>query len=77
MKIPFVILPAVSVVEQFTVVKPTGKIEPELGVQVTVGLAGSVSTAVAVYVIAFPAELVASCVIFDGRLRVGATVSGV
>ena len=47
-KVQLVVLPQASVAEQFTVVTPTGKTEPLVGVQTKVGLASHPSIAVTV-----------------------------
>src|SRR5579884_747327 len=75
MKLPVAVLPAASVAEQLTAVVPKGKVLPEAGEQVTVGLAGFWSMAVAVNVTVAPAALVASTVWLPGRLSVGGVVS--
>lgn len=74
-KLPLDILPIVSIALQFTVVVVIGKVAPDAGIQVTIGLSGSVSVEVAEKVIAFPHDAVASAVIFAGRLSTGAVVS--
>jgi len=48
LKLPFAVLFAASVAEQFTVVAPSANVLPEAGVQFTVGFAGLASSAVAV-----------------------------
>jgi hypothetical protein len=68
-------LPALSVAEQSTVVVPTGKVEPEAGVQVTGTEPSTASVAEAVNVTTAPLELVACTVIFDGSVKVGGVLS--
>jgi hypothetical protein len=75
LKLPDAILPRVSVAEHATVVVPSGKVEPEAGVQVTGREPSTMSVAVAVKVTTLPEELVASSVMLDGSVRTGAVVS--
>jgi hypothetical protein len=72
---PVPVLPAASVAEQFTVVVPRANVDPDAFEQVTVGLVGFASLAVAVYVTTAPALLVASAVTSAGRLSCGGVVS--
>ena len=72
---PFAMLPAVSVAEQFTIVVPSAKVEPDAGRQVTAGIAGFASVAVAVKETVRPAAPVASTVRLAGRFSVGGVVS--
>ena len=59
-----------------TVVPPsTGRIKPDDGTQVTTGLSGLASEAVAVKLITAPEGPVASTVMLPGRLSVGGVVS--
>lgn len=58
-----------------TVVLPSGKVAPELGLQETVGEASSVSVAVAVNVTTAPLPEVASAVVRPGTVRVGGVLS--
>lgn len=60
MKLPFETFPTVSVALQLTVVVVIGKVVPEAGLQVTVGLAGSTSVEVAEKVTVVPEFEVAS-----------------
>lgn len=64
-----------SVALQLTVVEPSGKDEPEAGVQLTVGLGSTMSLADAENPTVAPALLVASAVTVPGRFKVGAVVS--
>jgi hypothetical protein len=72
---PEAVLPRVSDVEQLTVVVPSGNVEPEAGVQLTDRVPSTRSVAVAVNVTILPDALVASAMMFDGSVRVGAVVS--
>ncbi|MEP6469825.1 MAG: hypothetical protein ABJC24_08655 [Chloroflexota bacterium] len=74
-KLPFAVLPAASVAEQFTVVVPRAKVVPEVGLHVTVGEAGLASVADAVYENTAPEALVASTVALAGRVRTGGAES--
>jgi len=69
------VLLAASVAEQFTVVGPRGKVLPLAGEHVTASVPSTRSLAVAVNVATAPAALVASFVMGDGQLTVGAVVS--
>ncbi len=73
-KLPVDVLPAVSVAEQFTVVVPSGKIEPEGGEQVTGSVPSTTSVAVAAKVTAAPEGPVASAVMNVGKLKEGGVV---
>lgn len=77
MKLPLATLPTVSVALQLTVVVAIEKVAPDAGLQVTTGLTGSTSVEVAEKVTVAPELDVASCVIFEGRLKSGAAVSTV
>jgi hypothetical protein len=66
LKLP-VVVPVVAVAVQFTVVVPSGKIEPDAGAQEMVAL----SVAVTTYVTAAPAALVASAVMSGGSVSTG------
>src|SRR5437870_2446884 len=68
-------LPPASVATQITLLVPTGKIEPEAGVQTTEGRASQVSVALAAKVITAPPGLVHSTVTFDGQVGMGGTES--
>ena len=69
-------LPAASLAEQLTVVVPGGKIVPEDGAHVTVGLAGpAVSAAAAVKVTTAPAGMLWGTLILAGRVSEGGVVS--
>lgn len=70
-KLPVAVLLALSVAEQLTVLDPSGKVEPEAGLQTTLIVPSTSSVALAVYVTDAPAALVALAVISAGRLRVG------
>jgi hypothetical protein len=72
---PLAVLPLVSETEQLTVVVPSGNVEPEAGVQLTVREPSTRSVAVAVNDTTLPAALVASTVMFGGSVNVGAVVS--
>ena len=72
---PVAVLPDASVALHDTVVVPKANVEPEVGVQVTVGEAGLASAAVAVQVATAPAGLVASWVTPAGSDNVGGVVS--
>src|SRR6266540_2290459 len=69
-------LPEASVAWQLTVVVPTGKNEPDEGVQVTVGFGSRSSLAVTEYETFVPDASVASTVMSPGRLSVGGVTSG-
>jgi hypothetical protein len=71
-----VALPASSVAVQVTAVDPTGKVDPDAGVQEMAGLASAASDADRPeYDTVVPAALVASAVTGPGTERVGAVVS--
>ena len=72
---PVLVFPRVSAAEQLTVVVAIGNVEPEAGVHVTGREPSTRSVAVAVNETTLPAELVASNVILDGNVSVGAVVS--
>lgn len=72
---PVACFPLASVAVQLTVVDPIGKAEPEAGLQLTPGLASTMSLAVAEKPTVAPALLVASAVIVPGRFNVGGVVS--
>ncbi len=71
------VFPLESVAEQITVLVPTGKVVPEVGLQLTGIAPSTLSTALALNVITAPEELVASLVMSDGTVIVGGEVSGV
>jgi hypothetical protein len=73
-KVPFVVLPCVSVALHMTVVGPMGNVAPETGAQANVA-ASSGSVALTTYVTTAPLALVATAVMLVGRLRVGAVLS--
>jgi hypothetical protein len=58
-----------------TVVPPRANVLPEAGVQFTVGLGSTLSTAVTVKATAAPEGPVASAVVVPGTVRVGAALS--
>src|SRR5262245_35300070 len=68
-------LPAASVAEQFTVVLPGKKVEPDSGVQVTGTGPSTSSLAVTVKVTLAPPALVAIAVMSPGVVITGATLS--
>ena len=74
-KLPFAVLPRVSDAEQLTVVLVIGNVLPDAGVQVTGRGPSTMSVAVAENVATAPDELVASSVMFDGRVSAGGVVS--
>src|SRR5216684_3804898 len=76
-KLPVLVLPAGSLAVQVTVVTPAGNVDPEAGLQLMVKVAVSLSGSVAetAYVTTAPLALVATAVMFAGRLRVGAVLS--
>jgi hypothetical protein len=74
-KLPCAVFPAPSVAEQLTVVVPTGKVEPDAGLQLAASAPETVSFALAEYETALPEDESASTVMFAGRLRFGAVVS--
>src|SRR6266852_2614584 len=74
-KVPFAVLPWVSVAVQFTVVLPSAKVLPEAGEQLGVTEPSTVSLAVAVKVTAAPLGPVASAVRLAGRVWGGGVVS--
>ena len=74
-KLPLVVLPALSVAEQSTLVVPSGNVLPEAGVQDTVTEPSTMSVAEAEKVTTAPDGPVASAVISPGRVRIGAVVS--
>src|SRR5260370_33852744 len=73
-KVPFAVLPCVSVAVHVTVVGPIGNVAPETGAQANVA-ASSGSVALTTYVTAAPLALVATAGVFAGRLRGGAGLS--
>lgn len=74
-KLSLAVLLRESVAEQFTEVKPTGNVLPEAGEQVTATAPSTRSVDVAENIAEAPAGLVASRLIFPGRVRTGAVVS--
>jgi hypothetical protein len=68
---PLVVRPTLSVAEQLTVVVPTGKVEPEAGVQVGVSAPSTGSVAVTVKLTTAPPAFVAATVMFAGVVSVG------
>jgi sulfopyruvate decarboxylase TPP-binding subunit len=75
LKLPLTMLLCESVAEQVTIVVPMGKVLPEAGTQVTDIEPFTRSDAEAEYETIAPEGLVASVVISDGSVRVGAVVS--
>jgi len=76
MNVEVPVFPAESVAEQVTVVSPNPNVNPEAGTQVTVGDNGATrSVAEGLKLTALPEGPVASTVMFDGNVRVGAVVS--
>src|SRR5712692_2081974 len=78
-KLQVAVFPATSVAVQVTVVVPTGKTEPELGLQATV-TPGQLSDAVTVkfigpVLVAMGQEAASVVVIFEGQVTVGGCVS--
>jgi len=73
-KLPVDVLPALSVAEQVTTVRPTGKVEPDGGEQVTGTVPSTTSVAVAVKVTAAPEGPVADAVMDVGKLKEGGVV---
>jgi len=71
------LFPRVSLAEQVTVVLVIAKVLPEAGAQLTAGLAGLASVALAAKVTAAPVGPVASAVMFAGTVIIGAVVSTV
>jgi hypothetical protein len=69
------LFPAASVAEQAMVVVPSGKVVPEAGAQVTAGVAGFVSVAVALKETTAPLAPVASTVMSAGTVMFGGVVS--
>src|SRR5437762_4250789 len=74
-KLALPVLPCASVAVQFTVVGVMPKVLPEAGLQVVATLPSTMSLAEAVNVTAAPAALVASVVMSDGTVTIGAVVS--
>src|SRR3989304_1272741 len=72
---PVDVFPAVSVAEQSTVVEPSGNVEPEAGEHDVATSPSTRSVAVAEYVTEAPDADVASAVISDGNIIVGALLS--
>lgn len=70
-KLPVALPPVLFVAVQLTVVAPSGNVEPEAGVQLAEIVPCTGSVAVTVKVTTAPEELVASALMFPGRLRVG------
>jgi hypothetical protein len=69
------VLPLVSVAVQFTVVAPSGNVDPLAGVQLTTTAPSTTSLAVAVKLNAAPMALVASTDAFAGTVTTGPVVS--
>jgi hypothetical protein len=69
------VFPVESRPVQLTVVEPSANVAPEPGVQLTVGIGSTLSTAVTVKAKGAPEGPVASTVRFPGPLRVGAAPS--
>lgn len=74
-KLPMVVLLFESVAEQLIVVVPSGKTLPDAGVHVTGRELSTISKAEDAKVTAVPEALVASAVIFAGRVNSGPVVS--
>jgi len=72
---PPAMLVCVSVAEQFTVVTPMGKSDPEGGLHVIATAPSTRSLAEALYVTVAPLEEVAFVLIFAGNVRFGGVVS--
>src|SRR5258708_6136732 len=75
LKEPLATFPERSDAEQFTVVVPSGKTDPEGGVQTTGTGPSTASIAVAVKVTVAPLGPVASTTLSDGRVSTGGVVS--
>src|SRR5512132_1851844 len=75
LKLPFALLPWVSVAEQCTVVTPSGKVSPDDASQITATFPSTMSDAEAENVADAPPGPVASLVMSLGRLRTGGVVS--
>jgi hypothetical protein len=71
-KLPGFVLPCASVAEQFTVVGPSGNVDPDGGLHITGTGPSTLSFADAEYVTTAPAGLIASRVWLFGRPRNGA-----
>jgi len=69
------VFPCASVALQVTVVVPTGKVLPELGLQLGVSAPSTLSVALAVYVTGTPLALVALTVMSAGTVTTGGVVS--
>jgi hypothetical protein len=74
-KLPIAVFICASVAEQFTVVVPTGNVEPEAGKHVTGTEPSTRSVAVTMKFTAAPDTLMASTVIFEGNVNAGGVVS--
>ena len=74
-KLPVDVLLCASVAEQLTVVAPSGKVEPEVGTQLTKTEPSTMSLAEAENVTTAPEGPVALVVMLAGRLSTGAVVS--
>ena len=72
---PVALLPRVSDAEHNTVVVPSGNVEPEAGVQITVREPSTKSVAEATKLTIAPDALEASTVILDGSVSLGAVMS--
>jgi O-glycosyl hydrolase len=68
-------LPLASCALQVTVVMPIANVEPDAGLQVTVGFGSTASVAVAVNETGAPVELVAETAMLPGTVMVGGIVS--
>ena len=75
LKLPLEELPLKSAAEQFTVVAPRGKVDPEAGTQVTGTEPSTASDAEAVKFTTAPAELEACTMMLAGRVKTGGVVS--
>src|SRR5436190_16620824 len=74
-KVQLAPLPQSSSARQVTVFVPTGKVLPDGGTQVMVGVVSILSVAVAAKVTTAPAALVACTVMFVGHVIAGGVVS--
>src|SRR5947207_3222269 len=75
LKLPFPVLPRLSLAEQFTVVAPRGNVLPEAGEQSIATAPSTRSDALAEYVATAPAADVASFVMSAWRISAGGVVS--
>src|SRR5947207_4546164 len=74
-KDPLPVLPCASVAEQFTVVAPSAKVDPEAGVQLTASAPSTMSVAEALEGATAPPRAAASLGMFAGSESAGAVVS--